>query len=231
VQSATIPGNGQVIVTSAHPFRSAPPGQHVCAVVSIANAQSAFFSTDPSSAAAVGDPDTGGVANPHSGTAWRNSDSSWAIIGQPWVINLAASVAVAGHVKQPGPVDVQIGVTARQVPVDFANHPDVVALRTALASVGAQSRAPLYLAPLLREDLPRVDLGVSVRSSKGEVHHADRRDAVHPGGTLPFTVSGTLPAGAKPGDVFLVEVAAHYHATKHHEARVVRHLQVLYAKA
>ena len=77
--------------------------------------------------------------------------------------------------------------------------------------------------------MPAVDLGVSVKSAKGETHHADRRVAVRPGATMPFVVHGMLPRGAKPGDIFLVEVSAQYHATKH-KARVVRHVQVLHAK-
>jgi len=231
VQTATIPANSSVIVASGVPFHSAAAGQHECAVVSIANAQSAYFNVDPGTAAQLADPDSPpGVANPHSGTAWRNSDSEWVILGRPWTLNLAATVPTLIHVPHPDPVEVQVAVTARQVPAGFAGRPEVLALQAALRSVGAQSRAPLFLAAPLRRNLPVADLGVSLTGPDGARHAPDARHSVRAGQPLPFKVHGTLPAGAARGDVFLVEVTAQYHATQHHKARSVGYLQVLYVK-
>jgi hypothetical protein len=43
-----------------------------------------------------------------------------------------------------------------------------------------------------------------------------------------FTVRGRIPDDAKPGEVFLVDVGAHYPEGEARKARTIRWLQVLY---
>jgi hypothetical protein len=75
-ETVTVPANGSIVVTSSNPFQSGALGAHECAVVSLANAQSQYFSNDPTTAAAVIDPTVPHpVGSGHFGSAWRNTNS------------------------------------------------------------------------------------------------------------------------------------------------------------
>jgi hypothetical protein len=45
-----------------------------------------------------------------------------------------------------------------------------------------------------------------------------------------FVVSGTIPRHARSGDIFLVNVAAHYQRTRSGREAIVEYLEVVYVK-
>jgi hypothetical protein len=229
VQSTTIPAWGTTIVTSNHPFPSAPAGGHRCAVVSIYNSLSTTAPVDAITAAMVADPSFD-VAQ--SSSAWHNTDSMWVRIGAPWHFQLEANVPE--HVPGPGPVEIEVEALA--VPRDFDKHPELTLVRDSLLAAGA-SIGNLYLLNSLQPLLTPAPLGIKLGGRSADANGAERAASAvavaappiaKAKGTLklgsapvPFTVEGIVPADAREGDVYLVRVTARYAAAKGGRARTV----------
>ena len=231
VQYVTVPAAGMIMVSSASPFHSAGYGQHECVAVSVANYQSPYFNVDPTTATEVVDPTVPQPAGSgHFGSAWRNTDSMLVSPGMGWHLGFAAAL------RTPGPVAVGIEVAAAKVPLGWDRTGDAATLRKTLQFTGAQARVPLFLVPAIRSGFRAADdLGVEVRRSgedravrlpAGEHHHL----TVSPGQTVRFTVSGKIPLDAHPGDVYLVDVGAHYPPSPARAASTVRFLEVIYVE-
>jgi hypothetical protein len=226
MQTVTVPANGSRVVTSANPFQSGPLGAHECVAVSIANAQSLFFNVDPTMATQVIDPT---VPHPqgsgHFGSAWRNTNSSVLGAGGEWRLMFGANLLGTEAAT------VKVAVAATKVAAGWENTGDAAALRKALAAARVELRQPLFLVPALRAKLPPADLGLKIQlPGVDKAASGQQQISVKPGKGTPFAVSGTIPKDAKPGDVFLVDVAAHYPAIAKSKARSVEYLQVVYVR-
>jgi Kelch motif len=230
VQTVTVPASGSIVVTSANPFKSGAPGEHECVAVSIANSKSLFFNVDPTTATAVIDPTVPHPAGSgHFGSAWRNTNSIILHLGG-W--RLPFQVKIAGNDN----LRIKLAVTATKVPVGWDQTEEIVRLRSTLRNSGADLRLPLFLIPEIRAHLKVANLGLKIHlpgrqdegvGSAGAV--AVQATAV-PGVGAEFTVSGTIPQDARTGDIFLLNVAAHYPATSQAREAVVEYLEVIYVK-
>jgi hypothetical protein len=223
---ATIPPGGTTVL-SPNPFHSATVG-HECAVVSLSDAQAPFINVDATSAAQVPDPT---IAHPgatgHYASAWRNTDSGLVMPGHIWQLPFRAGT----WVREPIPIKIE--VTAAKVPLGFEETGQAAKLREDLRVLGATAPTPLFLAPRVRAGLePAHELEISV--SEREKEYERLREGEHRelrtshGEPASFTVRGRIPDDAKPGEVFLVDVAAHHAEGEGRPARTVRWLQVLY---
>lgn len=229
-QTVTVPANGSIVVTSASPFQSGPPLAHECAAVSIYCPTSPYFDVKPTTATQVLNPTTPYPADSgHYGSAWRNTNSYAMHGGMRWVFPYHVS-----SLREP--FTVGLAATAAKVPAGFDDHESVTALRRTLEFAGAADRVPMFLIPELRAKLPEADLGLRLHT-KGihgdrdeERPRAQRSLAVPAGGTGAFYVSGTVPADAQQGDIFLVTVEARYPGDKSEPERVVDYLEVIYVK-
>lgn len=226
---ASIAAGGTTVVSPV-PFHSGPAGQHQCAVVSLSDAQAPFINIDATTAAAVPDPTVphpGGSG--HYASAWRNTDSMFVGAGMVWHLPFTAGTVL----REPVPLKVE--VTATKVPPPVEEVGEVAKLREDLRVLGASPATPLFLAPRVRSGLePAHELEISVsgpenreafeRLAAGE-HRELRTSHEAPGH---FTVRGRIPDDARPGQVFLVDVGAHYPEGKGRAARTIRWLQVFY---
>ena len=227
VQTVTIPASSSFAVTSANPFKSGGPGEHECVAVSVANPASSYFSTDPTTATAVIDPTAPHPANSdHFGSAWRNTNSISIPRGGIWNFPFRASL---GNLE---PVRVKISVTANKVAKDWDQAGEAAGLRKALEVTGADLRMPLFMVPELRAKLPVADLKLAINlhgkalASGGVEQHV----TLEPGIATTFKVSGTVPADAVTGDLFLLNVAAQYPATSRTQEAAVEYLEFIYVK-
>lgn len=161
VQTVTVPAFGMIEVRSNVNFRSAPAHMHECAAVSIYNAQSPWMTVDPSNASQIPNPDT---HIGHSASAWRNTDSCYAILNLPWNLELQIRQFIDG----PNPPDpagpVEIEVETLFVPKEWARTPKVVLAQGLLREAGAPTGVPLFLHPALATTLQHVDLGVKIKA-------------------------------------------------------------------
>jgi hypothetical protein len=231
IQTVTVPAWSSTLVYSAHPFHSAPAGHHKCAVVSIFNAL-AGTCPDASTFGQIPNP----MANfAHSCSAWRNTDSMWVLAGGNWNIYLE----LAQPIFDGGPVE--INVNTQHVPLDWATQADVLDIEKTLAAGAAVRQTPPFLAPAMQGTLKPVDLKIAVKPNEGVKADPIQRGKletiapalhIHPIKEKPtgFTVSGTVPATAKPGEIFLVKVTAHYPKTAESPERAVEFLEALYVK-
>lgn len=219
---------GGTTVPSPVPFHSATAG-HECAVVSLSDAQAPFINIDATTAAQVPDPT---IAHPggtgHYASAWRNTDSGLVMPGHIWQLPFRAGT----WVREPIPIKIE--VTAAKVPLGFGETGQAAKLREDLRVLGATAPTPLFLAPRVRAGLePAHELEISV-SEREKEEYERLREGEHRelrtshGEPASFTVRGRIPDDAKPGEVFLVDVAAHHAEGEGRPARTVRWLQVLY---
>jgi hypothetical protein len=224
----TIPPGGKD-VASPVPFHSAGPGQHECAVVSLSDAQAPFINVDATSAAQVPDPT---IPHPsvsaHYASAWRNTDSTLVGAGLIWHLHFTAGT----WIREPLPIKIE--VTAAKVPVRFDETGEAAKLREDLRVLGATPPSPLFLAPRVRAQLePARELEISVSVPEKEeaerLHEGEHRELeTRHQKPAHFSVHGRIPDDAKPGEVFLVDVGAHYPEGEARAARTIRWLQLLY---
>jgi hypothetical protein len=231
-ETVTVPANGSIVVTSSNPFQSGAAGAHECAAVSIANAQSQYFSNDPTTATAVIDPTVPHPAGSgHFGSAWRNTNSvtmggEIKVWNFPFVANL----------DWIEPARVKLTATATKVAADWDRTDEIVKLRKVVEGACSDCRLPLFLIPEIRAYLPLADCDLRIRvpgdQDEGARSRAGAEDyaLVKPGEDTPFEVSGKLPDDARPGDIFLINVAAHYPAVGRRNAAAVEYLEVIYVK-
>jgi N-acetylneuraminic acid mutarotase len=232
--TVTVPANGSIVVKSptSSPFQSGAAGAHECAAVSIANAQSQYFSNDPTTATAVIDPTVPHPAGSgHFGSAWRNTNSvtmggEIKVWNFPFVANLDGIE----------PARVKITATATKVAADWDRTDEMVKLRKVVEGACSNCRLPLFLIPEIRTDLPPADCDVRIRVGGNDVGssrsrgNAEHHAAVKPGENVPFQVSGRIPDDAQAGDIFLVNVAANYPAARGRKERIVEYLEVIYVR-
>jgi N-acetylneuraminic acid mutarotase len=232
--TVTVPPNGSIVVTSptSSPFQSGATGAHECAAVSIANAQSQYFSNDPTIATAVIDPTVPHPAGSgHFGSAWRNTNSvtmggEIKVWNFPFVANLDGIE----------PARVKITATATKVAADWDRTDEMVKLRKVVEGACSNCRLPLFLIPEIRAHLPPADCDVRIRVGGNDVGssrsrgNAEHHAAVKPGENAPFQVSGRIPDDAQAGDIFLVNVAANYPAARGRNERIVEYLEVIYVR-
>jgi|HubBroStandDraft_1064217.scaffolds.fasta_scaffold03280_4 hypothetical protein len=230
-QTVTVPANGSVVVTSSNPFQSGGPGQHECVAVSIANSASLYFNVDPTTATAVIDPTIPHPAGSgHFGSAWRNTNSIVLPMGAHWVFPFLANI------EGREPVPVKLVVAANKVPAGWEREGEAAKLGKTLQGAGVDLRLPLFLVPEIRSHLPAAELSLRINLRKVEDKcifspcTAEHHVTINPGEGAPFTVSGTVPHDARPGDIFLVNVAAHYPSTSRATQAVVEYLEVIYLK-
>ena len=231
VQTVTVPANGSIVVASANPFRSGPSGQHECVAASIANPQSRYFNVDPATAAEVMEPTVAYPAGSgHFGSAWRNTNSM--VLGAgAWKLPLQTSIALAQ------PARVKISVAVSKVPTGWQSAEEVTKVRR-LQGAGGDVRLPLLLIPPVRSQLPKADLNLKVQVANT---HADDKlvcfptriehhTIINPDQKTLVTVSGNVPADANAGDLFLLDVSAHYPGKAGAREIVVNYLEVIYVK-
>jgi N-acetylneuraminic acid mutarotase len=231
MQTVTVPPNGSVVVTSANPFQSGGAGQHECVAVSLANPESLYFNVDPMTATEVIDPT---VAHPagsgHFGSAWRNTNSIKLGMRSGW--ELPFRVNLQG--VEPGRV--KLAVTATKVAAGWERTGKPAELGNALKGACGDLRLPLFLVPELRKNLPAADMELKIHVQKGggegvlSPGAAELRVMVSPAEETLFTVSGAIPHNARTGDIFLVDVAAHYPRTSRAKEAIVQYLEVIYVK-
>jgi hypothetical protein len=210
VRTVTVPANGSVQVDSNFPFHSAPPGQHKCAAVSIYSSQSTSATVDAVTAAQIPDPDANIT---HSASAWRNTDSMFVFIGRPW------SFTLQGTALRDAKVPLAVTAAANLVRAGFEGTPEAAGLNQLLQQAGARTVYPLYLTPSIHAVLPPADLKIQV--GKAETVRAAKTTPA----TAEVPISGVVPADAKPGDVYLVQVSAKY------ADKTIQFLQTLHVKA
>lgn len=135
----------------------------------------------------------------------------------------------------PGPVRVE--VTTLKVSADFERQEIPALIRQALRESGGPGHYPLHLISALRKQLPRADLSAKVAPAQQKPvvkpgPAAGTLDLPVPAGTaVPFVVSGRLPADARPGEVYLVQVTAHYPRTQISPGRAVQYVEHLHVQA
>lgn len=248
VQTASVPANGQVTVVSAHPYHSAPAGEHRCAAVSIYNSQSTchadmtvFYDTHgnphytaPRPGSTTGDPDC---------ATWRNTDSMSIFIGKPWQFQVGLGAVLTGHALPE--IAVQVDVTTQRVPADHARNPLAIQANQTLRELGGHPVVPTYLLTAIRTTLPHIELGTRITGehlppasvtphteavAAGTVKPVSAIVKLPTGKPIPITVHGTTPQNATAGDIYLVEVAAHYPSSKISAGETVRFTYALYVK-
>jgi len=102
-----------------------------------------------------------------------------------------------------------------------------------LRAVGAKSNVTLYLLPGLRQGLATVPAKPKVKAKRG-LEVKEREPGVwllrpdERAETTSLEISGEVPAGAKAGDVLLVNVAATYPRIKGRAARTVEFLEFVF---
>jgi N-acetylneuraminic acid mutarotase len=229
-ETVTVPPNSSIVVTSSSPFQSGAAGTHECAVVSLANAQSPYFNIDPTTATEVIDPTVPHPAgSAHFGSAWRNTNSV-TVGGEIKVWNL--SFAANSHEIEPALV--KLTVTANKVAVDWDRTGEMARIRKAVEGACSDRRLPLFLVPEIRAHLPSADcdLRIHVCEEKGKRPRggAEHHVTVRHGESALFEVSGRIPDDARTGDIFLVNVAAHYPAARRRKEAIVEYLEVIYVK-
>jgi hypothetical protein len=220
-QTVTIPAESIQIVLSSVPFVNT--GGHTCAVVSIDTPDTPCQFAPTSSADSINIPDPNAdVAE--SCSAWRNTNTSIVSPGEPW--HLPLGLGALHEFYEDVPVGIQFKTL--HVAVDWARGEKV--LEEARVHKRVYGKAPAYLIPSLRKTLPLADLKpVITLGSRGKLsedgkgyllNFGDRRETN-------FTVSGIVPADAKPGDTYLVQVTANYPKARGLAAKAVEFLEIL----
>jgi len=200
-------------------------------VVSVSNPASPYFSVDPTTGPAVIDPTIPHPAgSEHFGSAWRNTNSLAMGADQgfsfPFQLN---------H-RGVEPLAVNVAVTATKVPSIIDKIGEAATLQRLLQGAGVHLRLPLFLVPGIRKVLPPADLGLKLQLPKGKdvgIHSlgcAEHKITVNPGAGTAFTVAGAIPRDARKGDIYLLNVAAHYPAFSANKAAVVEYLDVIYVR-
>jgi hypothetical protein len=223
-QTVTIPASSSVTVPSSAAFASAPPGQHVCAVVSIYSS-STGCATDATTALEIPNP---GFAGTHACSAWRNTNSMLAGSNSRFKFRLGLGRL---PIKLREPILLQIHPV--HVPSTWSQKAKVKEIEDILRFVGPKSNIPLYLLPDLYRTLPSIHLKTTVTvKAGGEIEERE------PGKwrLLPnakeentsFEISGEIPASTKAGDIVLVKVTANYPRMEKRAPRSIEFLEVIH---
>src|SRR5262249_4781067 len=130
-QMANIPAHSTVTVNASAPFTSAPLGGHMCAVVSLYS-PSTGCTVDATSATQIPDP---GYSMTHECSAWRNTDSVFALIGSGFNFHLGL-----GKLLSLEPI--VLAINTKYVPAQILKTPTVMKIADTLRAMGAKSNQP-----------------------------------------------------------------------------------------
>jgi hypothetical protein len=140
--------------------------------------------------------------------AWRNIDSTdvQMRVRATFTDVLAATGTLPNH-------PTVVNISAFHVSANWRSRPEVADATETLASAG--SNYPIYMLRGLQHTLPKVDLGVALKSGEKGVKVTKTGNSAweilaEHGTSGIFHYEGTLPAQAQPGDVFLVKTNAIY---------------------
>jgi len=228
-QVVAIPAGGSAIVYSNVPFvNTGGADSHTCAAVSLFTPGTGcgFNANSTSSASEIPDPNANYA---HSCSAWRNTNAQTVSPGAPW--HLILGLGVIQHLDPAA--EITVAVQVQHVAANFLQNEKVLEIARENRFIYGQT--PAYLIPELRKQLPVVELKHEITAvSKGSVEqHKERgRQILHFENTreTEFKISGTIPEDAKPGDIYLVQVNAHYPRNGRQAARTVGFLEALFVK-
>jgi hypothetical protein len=223
-QMVNIPAYSTVTVNASGPFTSAPEGEHLCAVVSLYSTSSGC-TVDAASALQIPNP---GYSMTHDCSAWRNTDSMFAMPGGAFHFGLGLGKL---PIHFDGPI--VLGMNTKHVPVEILNTPAVAKIADTLWAVGAKSNQPLYMLPGVLQSVKAVDLRQTVKGLHGiDVRPGEKGEWLllpHRGHEKAhLEITGQVPATAKKGDVLLINVSAHYPCIKGHIPRTVEFLEFVH---
>jgi hypothetical protein len=137
-QTVNIPARSTVVVNASATFKSAPPGEHLCAVVSLYS-PSTGCAMDATTALEIPNP---GYSMTHECSAWRNTDSMFVLGGSGFHFPLGLG-RLPVHFEDP----IVLEITAQHAPAGILNTPPVARIADTLRAVGATSNLPLYMPP------------------------------------------------------------------------------------
>lgn len=229
-QTVAVPAGGSVIVYSSVPFvNTGGADTHTCAAVSLFVPGSSLCSFNANSMSSAADMEDPTVVYPKCGSAWRNTDSISIFPGAPWHLILGLGPI---HHFDPA-AEISIAIKVQHVPANFAQNDKV--LEIVRANRAIYGKTPPYLIPELRKQLPVTELEHEITPiSKGRIaqhkeygRHIAQFENAH---ETQFKISGTVPENAKPGDIYLVQVNAHYPKNGRKPARTVGFLEALFIK-
>ncbi len=220
---ATIPAYSSVTVNASAPFTSAPPLEHLCAVVSIYS-NATGCKVDATTALQIPDP---GEAGTYACSAWRNTDSMLAAKGSfKFQLGLGE---LAFEITEP----IVLQFQPVHVPNNWTQIPRVREITDMLRAVGVANNVPLYLLPEITKLLPSMHLKTKVAATHGGKIEEISADKWH---LIPsrreekvsFEVTGEIPADVKVGDIVLMNITAQYPKTRDRAARAVNFLEVIH---
>jgi hypothetical protein len=222
-KTVTIPANSTLTVNASAPFTSAPQGDHLCAVVSVYS--STGCNINAATALDIPDP---GYSETHQCSAWRNTDSMFALMASPfnWRLGLGR---LPLHLETP----IILEIDAKHVPAEVQNTPAIAKIIDTLRGLGARSNLPLFLLPEFLSTFERVDVAPAVKALSGiDVKKTERGGwqlLPHKGAeTTMLEMVGRVPPGAKAGDVLLLHATAKYPKLKEGGGRTVEFLQFVH---
>lgn len=219
-QTVIIPATSSLTVFSSMPFINT--GGHTCAVVSIDTDDSPCQFAPTSSADSVNIPNPLPIG--HNCSAWRNTNTISVSPGTEWNFEIAL-----GDIQHYGEAQIAIEFNVQHAAADFARNEE--AFEVIKRHQRIYAKTPPYLIPVLRKKLPVADLKPVIKLvSKGEIEERNGEgyllrfaDKTATG----FKVAGVVPADAKAGDTFLVQLTAHYPKTGRVPAKSIGFLQIL----
>jgi hypothetical protein len=223
-QTVNIPARSTLTVNASAPFTSAPSGGHLCAVVSLYSPATGC-TVDATTATQIPNP---GYSLTHECSAWRNTDSMFALVGGGFRFGLGLGT-LPYRLERP----IILAITARHVPAQIEKTPALTKVADTLRAVGAKSNQALYLLPGVLQAMGTVDLRHTVKAVHGvEVKPGENGEWL----VLPerehekaqLEITGHVPATVKEGDVLLVRVSANYPRVVRHAARTVEFLEFVY---
>jgi Pro-kumamolisin, activation domain len=223
-QTVSIPPHSTVNVQASAPFVSAPPGEHLCAVVSL---YSPTTGCDSNATTALEIPSPG-YSDTHQCSAWRNTDSMLVGPGGRFGFHIGLGV-IPFHLEEP----VLLEIDAKHVPASWTQTPVVLGIADTLRAVGAKSNLPLYLLPRLRQRLMTAPVNPRVKAKHG-LEVKERAPGVwllrpdERAETTSLEISGEVPGHAAAGDVLLVNVTATYTRIRDRAPRTVEFLEFVY---
>jgi hypothetical protein len=231
-EMAIPPGGSITVPTSYSTVQFTNPGSHMCAVVSLYSPDSGCTFNGAQNPVTLAEPPSEdipdpGASNSHSCSAWRNTDTMSAPMGGAYKFQLGF-----GRLPRRPAEPVVLEIQTAHVPFDWNRDPRIRQVQALLDLAGARRNVPIYLLPEFIRTYRTASLKSRVAALKGgRVKEADGRWHVTPENeakATSFEVSGKVPAGARRGDVLLVNVAAHFPGTAGAEARTVGFLEFIY---
>ncbi len=219
---ATVPAHGSVTVNASAPFVSAPLGGHMCAVVSLFSG-STGCTVNATSALQIPDPGQGGA---FSCSAWRNTDSTLVMMNSAFKFNLGLG-EIKAHAIEP----VELLFQTLHVPHNYETVPKIKAI-IAAQKLRATAAAPLYLHPAIIKLFEPVRLQTKLVPPKGTKITGEASKWVitpeKPESNISFEITGALPATAKNGDIYLVNITANYPRTAPSRVKSVQFLEIIH---